>query len=286
MGSFKDADRLSKYQFTGKDKVLQKVMTRFIGCIDLHNGEVKQIVGGTLTENEDDTPKTNFVSEKSSSYYAELYKKNNVSGSHVIKLGPNNDKAAMDAIRAAPGFLQVGGGINDSNCKEWLKYADKVIITSWLFSKDGKFLLQNLKKISELCSKENLVVDLSCRKTNNDKWVVAMNKWQTLTDLELNEKTFIDLSQYTDEFLIHAADVEGLCRGIDEELVVKLYEWTKNIGRNIKIVYAGGAKSVNDLKLVEKLSHGKVDLTYGSSLDIFGGKLVKFDDCCKWNSTH
>ncbi|SMN21153.1 similar to Saccharomyces cerevisiae YIL020C HIS6 Phosphoribosyl-5-amino-1-phosphoribosyl-4-imidazolecarboxiamide isomerase, catalyzes the fourth step in histidine biosynthesis [Maudiozyma saulgeensis] len=260
-------------------------MTRFIGCIDLHNGEVKQIVGGTLTENDKDTPKTNFVSEKSSEYYAQLYKKNNVTGSHVIKLGPNNDQAALEALQAAPGFLQVGGGINDTNCQEWLKYADKIIITSWLFNKDGNFLLSNLEKISSLCGKDRLVVDLSCRRTKDNKWIVAMNKWQTLTDMELNENTFKELGKYTNEFLIHAADVEGLCKGIDEELVAKLYEWTKELD-NVKIVYAGGAKSVNDLQLVDELSHGKVDLTYGSSLDIFGGKLVKFDDCCAWNSTH
>ncbi|KAG0669359.1 Enzyme that catalyzes the fourth step in the histidine pathway [Maudiozyma exigua] len=261
-------------------------MTRYIGCIDLHNGEVKQIVGGTLTEDEKDTPKTNFISEKSSSYYAQLYKDNNVTGSHVIKLGPNNDTAALEALKAASGFLQIGGGINDTNCKEWLKYADKVILTSWLFNKEGKFLQENLSQISKLCGKEHLVVDLSCRRTKDNKWIVAMNKWQTLTDMELNTTTFRELCTYTNEFLIHAADVEGLCRGIDEELVTKLYEWTKDLTNDINIVYAGGAKSIFDLELVERLSNGKVDLTYGSSLDIFGGKLVKFSDCCEWNSAH
>lgn len=261
-------------------------MTRYIGCIDLHNGQVKQIVGGTLTEDKDDTLKTNFVSEKSSSYYAELYKSNNVTGSHVIKLGPNNDSAALEALKAAPNFMQVGGGINDTNCLEWLKYADKVIITSWLFNKEGKFLHENLRKVSTMCGKDHLVVDLSCRRTLDKRWIVAMNKWQTLTDLELNENTFTNLSQYTNEFLIHAADVEGLCKGIDEELVENLYEWTKKLDNSVKIVYAGGAKSVSDLALVDKLSHGKVDLTYGSSLDIFGGELVCFEDCCEWNSTH
>lgn len=109
-----------------------------------------------------------------------------------------------------------------------------------------------------------------------------MNKWQTLTDLELNAETFRKLKEYTSEFLIHAADVEGLCGGIDEQLVSKLYEWTKNYD-DLKIVYAGGAKSIDDLRLVDELSHGKVDLTFGSSLNIFGGNLVKFEDCCKWN---
>ncbi|CCD23211.1 1-(5-phosphoribosyl)-5- ((5-phosphoribosylamino)methylideneamino)imidazole-4-carboxamide isomerase HIS6 NDAI_0B01770 [Naumovozyma dairenensis CBS 421] len=267
-------------------------MTRFIGCIDLHNGEVKQIVGGTLTETnkktESDTLKTNFVSQYPSSHYAKLYKTHNVTGSHVIKLGPNNDTAALEALKEAPNFLQVGGGINDTNCLEWLVYASKVIVTSWLFDKDGSFQMDRLKKISQICGKDRLVIDLSCRRTPSNKWVVAMNKWQTLTNLELNEEVFKLLSEYSDEFLIHAADVEGLCKGIDEELVTKLYEWTKDIkhSESIKIVYAGGAKSVTDLNLVEKLSNAKVDLTYGSSLDIFGGKLVKFADCCQWNEEH
>lgn len=264
-------------------------MTRFVGCIDLHNGQVKQIVGGTLTDSADDSLRTNFVSQHSSSHYAQLYRDNKVSGCHVIKLGPNNDEAALQALKQTPNFLQVGGGINDTNCLQWLQHASKVIVTSWLFSKEGSFQLPNLVKLAQMCGKERIVVDLSCRKRvdqQGTRWVVAMNKWQTLTDLTLNEQTFRLLSEYTDEFLIHAADIEGLCRGIDEELVTKLYEWTRSLPSEIKIVYAGGAKSVSDLELVDKLSCGKVDLTYGSALDIFGGTLVKFSDCCKWNESH
>lgn len=261
-------------------------MTKFIGCIDLHNGQVKQIVGGTLTEEQDSSLETNFVSSQPSSYYAKLYKDNGIQGCHVIKLGLNNDLAAKDALRAAPKFLQVGGGINDTNCEEWLEHASKIIITSWLFDSEGKFQIDRVEKLSSICGKDRIVVDLSCRRTQDGRWIVAMNKWQKLTDLELNEETFISLSRYTNEFLIHAADVEGLCSGIDEKLVLQLYEWTKNIKTPLTIVYAGGAKSVDDLKLVDDLSHGKVDLTYGSSLDIFGGSLVKFEDCCQWNVSH
>lgn len=264
-------------------------MTRFVGCIDLHNGQVKQIVGGTLTDKADDTPRTNFVSQHSSSHYAQLYHDNKVTGCHVIKLGPNNDDAALQALKQAPNFLQVGGGINDTNCLQWLEYASKVIVTSWLFDKQGVFQLDNLVKLAQMCGKDRIVIDLSCRKKIDEqgtRWIVAMNRWQTLTDLELNEETFKSLCEYSNEFLIHAADVEGLCRGIDEELVTKLYEWTKNLPSQIKIVYAGGAKSASDLDLVDKLSHGKVDLTYGSALDIFGGSLVKFNDCCNWNESH
>lgn len=257
-------------------------MTKFVGCIDLHGGEVKQIVGGTLSE-KDESLRTNFVSRHKSDYYASLYKNHKVAGCHVIKLGANNDEAAKLALQAAPKFLQVGGGINDTNCLEWLEYASKVIVTSWLFDKQGHFQLDNLKKISRICGRNRLVVDLSCRRVDNG-WVVAMNKWQTLTDLPLNRETLKSLSAYTDEFLIHAADVEGLCRGIDEELVSQLSQWTEDL--EVKLVYAGGAKSVQDLQLVEKLSKGKVDLTFGSSLDIFGGSLVKFQDCIEWNEAH
>lgn len=264
-------------------------MTRFVSCIDLHNGQVKQIVGATLTDNASDAPTTNFVSQHSAGHYARLYREHNVSGCHVIKLGPNNDAAALEALRAAPGFLQVGGGINYDNCLDWLRDASKIILTSWLFDSQGHFQLDRLQKISERCGKHRLVVDLSCRRVQHPdgrtQWIVAMNKWQKLTDLELSADTFRALSAYTQEFLIHAADVEGLCRGIDESLVENLYNWTCDLP-DLKIVYAGGAKSVQDLALVHKLSHGKVDLTYGSALDIFGGNLVNFADCCKWNETH
>lgn len=259
-------------------------MTRFIGCIDLHNGEVKQLVGGTLTDKKhDDKLKINFISSKPSSYYAQLYKKHDVTGSHVIKLGPNNDNAAQKALKAAPGFLQVGGGINDTNCQEWLKYASKVIVTSWLFDKEGNFLIDRLVKLNGICGKDRIVVDLSCKKTKDGKWIVAMNKWQTLTKLELNQDTFTKMGQYTNEFLIHAADVEGLCNGVDELLITKLFEWTRGLDKSLKLVYAGGAKSVDDLALVHRLSKGKVDLTFGSALDIFGGKHVTFKKCCEWN---
>ncbi|AMD20659.1 HDL085Cp [Eremothecium sinecaudum] len=265
-------------------------MTRFTGCIDLHAGKVKQIVGGTLADTDDSNPTVNFVSSHSPSYYARLYAESGVSGSHVIKLGPKNDEAALEALKTAIGFLQVGGGINIDNCQYWLQYASKVIVTSWLFDKVGSFQIDRLKAISERCGKDRLVVDLSCRRvasaTEVPKWVIAMNKWQTMTKLELNQATLELLANYTDEFLVHAADVEGLCGGIDEELVEHLGKWAGSLKHNVTIVYAGGAKSIKDLEQVEKLSNGKVDLTYGSSLDIFGGKLVRFIDCCRWNQEH
>lgn len=170
------------------------------------------------------------------------------------------------------GALQVGGGINDKNALEWLEAgAEKVIVTSHLFP-SSRFSLERLQQLSDLAGKDRLVVDVSCRR-RDDRWYVAMNKWQDITDMEVNKESLALLAQYCSEFLIHAADVEGLCQGIDEELVTKLGEWV-----NIPTTYAGGAKDVSDLDLVDRLSYGKVDLTYGSSLDIFGGTLVNFDD--------
>lgn len=276
-------------------------MTKFRGCIDIHSGQVKQIVGGTLTQddttelNDKSTTTENFVSTKPSSYYAELYKNAGINGCHVIKLGsnPENDEAAKLACQLWPNNLQVGGGINGDNALEWLDVhkASHVILTSWLFSDsdEGKeFDWVKLKQVSELVGKSRLIVDLSCRELRVDdkiEWVVAMNKWQTLTNSRLSAEFLGEVSQHCDEFLIHAADVEGLCNGIDVNLVAKLGEWCPE-GFEGKIVYAGGARLVKDLDTVSKLSDDKVDLTYGSALDVFGGKLVKFDDLVSWNELH
>ncbi|KAK7184333.1 Histidine biosynthesis bifunctional protein hisB [Paraphaeosphaeria sporulosa] len=265
-------------------------MTRFRPCIDLHNGDVKQIVGGTLGTSEAEL-KTNFTSTEPSAHYAELYHRYRLSGAHIIMLGPGNDKAAKDALaawRAAgaaeaqdkwSGEIQVGGGIKESNAREWIENgADKVIITSALFP-DNIFSMERLKAILEALDndKNKLVIDLSCRR-KDDKWFVATNKWQVITEFELTQESISLLEPYCSEFLIHAADVEGLQRGIDHELVSKLAKWC-----SIPVTYAGGGRSLEDLELVKKLSNGKVDLTIGSALDIFGGSGVKFEDCVKWN---
>lgn len=250
--------------------------SKFVGCIDIHNGQVKQIVGNTLSD-ESSTLKTNFVSTHDSAYYAELYKTNNVLNSHVIKLGPNCEEAAELALKTWPKKLQIGGGITADNALQWIeKGASKVIVTSYLFP-SGKLDMQRLEALVQSVSKENLVIDLSCRRTQTG-WVVAMDRWQRLTEFELNEQNIKELSKYCSEFLVHAADVEGLCQGIDEQLVQKLGEWC-----DIPVVYAGGARDASDLIKVNTLSHGKVDLTYGSSLDIFGGK-VKFSEMVALNN--
>lgn len=250
--------------------------TRFRPCIDIHSGVVKQIVGGTLDTNE---LKTNWVSEKPATYYAELYKQHNLEGGHVIMLGPNCSEAAESALQAWPGKLQIGGGINDVNAKEWLaRGAEKVIVTSWLFP-DGQFSMKRLNMLSQAITPEKLVIDLSCRMNKGKSgWTVAMNKWQTLTTLEISNDSLNMLKSHCSEFLIHAADVEGLQGGIDEHLVEYLGLWAQNQPSSFRITYAGGAKSVDDLETVNRLSGGYVDLTIGSALDIFGGS-TKFLDC-------
>jgi len=225
-----------------------------------------------LSEATPDSLKTNFISSQSPSYFANLYREHNLTGGHVIKLGPGNDAAAEEALKTWPGGLHIGGGITDENAQSWLDLgAEKVIVTSYLFPQ-AKFSLERLQKLVAAIGKDRLVIDLSCRKKDGG-WFVAMNKWQDITDLEITQESIHMLSQYCSEFLIHAADVEGLCQGIDEDLVSRLGQWV-----NIPTTYAGGAKDITDLDLVDLLSGGRVDLTYGSALDIFGGTRVKFVD--------
>ncbi|KAH0596208.1 hypothetical protein MHUMG1_06069 [Metarhizium humberi] len=254
-------------------------MTRFRPCIDLHAGQVKQIVGGTL-DSASSALQTNYVSQHPPSHFAELYRSNSLEGAHVIMLGPGNTEPAKQALQAWPGHLQVGGGINDKNAKEWVDAgASKVIITSYLFP-GGKFSQSRLDAVLGALSgdKNRLVIDLSCRRRGEASWFVAMDKWQTITDMEVNQESVKALEPYCSEFLIHAADNEGLQKGIDEKLVERLAEWC-----SIPVTYAGGGRYLEDLDLVKRLSGGKVDLTIGSALDCFGGNGVKFDDCVVWN---
>lgn len=251
--------------------------TRFRPCIDLHEGKVKQIVGGTL-DSEETELETNFVSEKDPAWYAELYASDQLHGGHVIKLGPGNDEAARAALGAWPGGLQIGGGISPNNASEWLEAgASHVISTSCLFNSDAKFQPNVLEQLVSEVGAEKLVIDLSCRR-REDRWIVAMNRWQTPTDLEVTHATLSELASSCAEFLIHAADVEGKCGGIDADLVAMLGKWGEK-----PITYAGGASSLEDLHLVDRLSSGKVDLTIGSALDIFGGSGVKYRDCVAHN---
>ena len=248
----------------------------FRPCIDLHEGKVKQIVGATLTE-EAQGLRTNFVSERPAAWYAELYKRDGLQGGHVILLGPGNEDAAREALRAHPGGLQVGGGINAAQAKSWLEAgASHVIVTSYVF-REGLLDWERLRGLVGAIGRERLVLDLSCRRRGEDYFVVT-DRWQKFTQLTIARDTLEQLAGYCDEFLIHAADVEGLCRGIDAELVRKLGQWTPG-----PTTYAGGARSLADLEEVTRLGRGRIDLTIGSALDIFGGSGVRYADVVAFN---
>jgi phosphoribosylformimino-5-aminoimidazole carboxamide ribotide isomerase len=246
----------------------------FRPCIDLHEGKVKQIVGGTLG---DAGLRTNFVSENPAAWFAELYKRDGLAGGHVIMLGAGNEPEARSALAAFPGGLQIGGGINAANARDWLDAgASHVIVTSWVF-REGRVDWVRLDELAKAIGREKLVLDLSCRKRTEDYFVVT-DRWQNFTELAVNAETLGKFSKFCAEFLVHAVDVEGLCRGIDRELVEKLGEWTP-----VSTTYAGGANSLADLEDVARLGQGRVDLTIGSALDIFGGSGVKYEDCVKFN---
>lgn len=252
-------------------------MTKFRPCIDLHNGSVKQIVGGSLSDDGRGL-QTNFESDRPAGYYANIYKKDDLRGGHVIKLGAGNDAAAREALAAFPGGLQLGGGIALENATDWLRAgASHVIVTSWLFDPEGHFLPGRLDQLVAEVGKECLILDLSCR-GKADGWVVAMNRWQTPTDLEIDAATIVELAASCAEFLVHAADVEGKCGGVDQRLVEFL-----GLHSPVPVTYAGGANAFEDLATVDRLSGGKVDLTIGSALDLFGGSQIKYADCVAWN---
>ena len=247
----------------------------FRPCIDLHEGKVKQIVGGTLGVPSD--LRTNFVSEKPAAWFAELYQRDALMGGHVIMLGPGNENAARSALGAFRGGMHIGGGINSQNARSWLDAgASHVIVTSWVF-REGRVDWERLAELVTAIGKDKLVMDLSCRKRGENYFVVT-DRWQKFTELIVNEETLQKFSAYCAEFLVHAVDVEGLCNGIDRDWVAKLGRWTP-----IPMTYAGGASSINDLAEVTRLGQGKVDLTIGSALDIFGGSGVKYEDCVKFN---
>lgn len=239
---------------------------RFRPCIDIHQGKVKQIVGETLQSDASQVVE-NFVSDRGADYYASLYKEDGLTGGHIVMLGGGNRDAALSALRAYPGGLQIGGGITADNAADYLREgASHVIVTSYVF-RDGRLQMDNLRKIVSEVGKERLVLDLSC-KERDGKWYVVTNQWTTFSDLEVNERAIRELESYCDEFLIHAVDVEGKREGVQEKLASKLAEWVR-----IPATYAGGARSIADLQRFRDITGGKLDITIGSALDIFGGTL-------------
>ncbi|MCU0785384.1 MAG: phosphoribosylformimino-5-aminoimidazole carboxamide ribotide isomerase [Verrucomicrobia bacterium] len=248
----------------------------FRPCIDLHEGKVKQIVGGTL-EGAPGRLRTNFVSDRSAAWFAELYRRDGLTGGHIIMLGPGNETEARAALAVYPGGLQIGGGLNASNARAWLDAgASHVIVTSWVF-RDGRLDSARLNELVKAVGKTRLVLDLSCRR-RGDNYFVVTDRWQKFTELAISVETLESLAHSCAGFLVHAVDVEGLCRGIDRELVEKLGR-----GSPIPTTYAGGANSIADLEEVTRLGRGRIDLTIGSALDIFGGNGVKYAEVVAFN---
>ena len=248
---------------------------RFRPCIDLHDGVVKQIVGTTLSDTADDGPKTNFQARKPAAWFADLYRRDKLTGGHVIQLGPGNAEAARSALSRWPGGLQVGGGINADNASGWLDAgASHVIVTSWVFH-DGRIDMPRLEKLIQRIGKSHLVLDLSCRRRNDD-YLVATDRWQTFTKEAVIYPFMDSLCDYCDEFLIHAVDVEGRCAGIETELVEYLGGW-----QGLPITYAGGISSQQDIDRIDSLGNGKIDFTVGSALDIFGGNGLRYEDLAR-----
>lgn len=245
---------------------------RFRPCIDIHNGKVKQIVGGSLTDTGTGA-KENYVSTHGADHYAVLYKERGLEGGHIIILNKKGTpeyeasrKEALRALAAWPGGMQIGGGIDADNAKSYIDAgASHVIVTSYIFD-DVKLGYNKLEKLVRAVGREKIVIDLSCR-YNNGSYYVVTDRWQTFTEVRVDKETLDTLGDYCDEYLIHGVDVEGLKQGIDERLITILADTDKTV------TYAGGISKPEDISLIHRLGRGRIDYTIGSALDIFGGKL-------------
>lgn len=255
----------------------------FRPCIDIHDGKVKQIVGGSLTEaDRASIVKENFVAEMDAAFYAKLYKSRGIRGGHVILLNgvgtggyEKTKEQALLALSAYPGGLQVGGGITAENAGEYLEAgASHVVVTSYVF-RQGKIDYERLEKLKNAVGKEHLVLDLSCRKKEQG-YVVVTDRWQNETKEYVTEELMDKLADFCDEFLIHAVDVEGKSGGIEKELVKKLGAWGE-----IPVTYAGGVHNFEDLRLLKELGQNRVNVTIGSALDLFGGNM-KFEEVIEY----
>lgn len=246
---------------------------KFRPCIDIHNGSVKQIVGGSLTDRENQA-RDNFVSEYDAKYYAEMYRDDGLTDGHIILLNPKTSEyyeknltLAREALAAYPKGMQIGGGIDDTNAELFLDMgASKVIVTSYVF-RDGKIDFERLERLCALVDKEHLVLDLSCRYVEDDYYIVT-DRWQKTTAETLSVQTLAMLSEYCSEFLVHAVDVEGKASGVEKEVIKRLGAFEL-----LPVTYAGGIHSLSDIMWIKEAGDNHVDYTIGSALDLFGGKI-------------
>jgi phosphoribosylformimino-5-aminoimidazole carboxamide ribotide isomerase len=249
---------------------------QFRPCIDLHGGVVKQIVGSTLSDVDPGAVETNFIASKPPSWFAALYRADHLTGGHIIKLGPGNDAAAEEALTAWPGGMQLGGGITAENAGKWLdKGASEVIVTSYVF-RDGVVDTNRLSKLVAAVGRKKLVLDLSCRK-KGDSYFIVTDRWQKFTSVAIGPEVLDTLAKSCSEFLVHAADVEGKCSGIEKTLVEMLALWAP-----LPTTYAGGVRDLSDLQLIRDAGKGRLDCTVGSALDIFGGKTLTYKDAVRF----
>lgn len=250
---------------------------RFRPCIDIHNGKVKQIVGGSL-QDQGDQAQENYVAEQDAPFFARLYQSRGIRGGHIILLNPATSpyyeatrQQAIEALEAYPGGMQIGGGIREDNAESFLDAgASHVIVTSYVF-KNGVINWENLEKLERAVGRKHLVLDLSCRKKDGQYYIVT-DRWQKFTDECVTEELLDRLQGYADEFLIHAVDVEGKASGIEYGLVELLGGWNK-----IPVTYAGGIGSFENLKELSEYGKHHLNYTIGSALDLFGGSM-KFED--------
>jgi phosphoribosylformimino-5-aminoimidazole carboxamide ribotide isomerase len=253
----------------------------FRPCIDIHNGKVKQIVGGSLTD-AGNYARENFVSGQDAAFYADFYRKDGIRGGHIILLNKEGSEfyektreQALLALRSYPGGLQVGGGIHPENAGDYLDAgASHVIVTSYVF-RDGQMNRANLDAMERAVGREHLVLDLSCRRKGDDYYIVT-DRWQRFTDVRLTPEVLDELAGHCAEFLIHAVDVEGKAHGIEKPLVQMLGDW-----QGIPVTYAGGVGSFEDLRELKMLGKGRLNVTIGSALDLFGGPM-KYEDVVKF----
>ena len=249
---------------------------KFRPCIDIHNGHVVQIVGSSLKD-KGDSALENFVSERDSAYYANLYKENGLDGGHIIILNGKDSEyyeatkaEALKALKAYPGGMQIGGGITAENAKEYINAgASHIIVTSYVFS-DGIICYNNLDRLVEAVGKDHIVLDVSCR-LKDGKYYVVTDRWQVFTDVVFDEELISDLSKYCDERLVDAVDVEGKKSGINVE-IANILKASK-----IPVTYAGGISTYDDIEKIRSIGEGRIDFTIGTALDIFGG-LLKMEE--------
>jgi phosphoribosylformimino-5-aminoimidazole carboxamide ribotide isomerase len=245
---------------------------RFRPCIDIHNGKVKQIVGGSLSDDGKNTSE-NFVSDKDAAYYADIYRQHGLYGGHIAMLNAygtheyeTTRAEALKALKAYPGGLQIGGGINADNAHEFIEAgASHVIVTSYVF-RDGMIDTDRLEKLKAAVGSSRVVLDLSCRSRDGEYYIVT-DRWQKFTEHKLETEIFDRLKGYCDEFLVHAVDVEGKKSGIDEKVIAILADVPYTI------TYAGGISCIGDIRLIREIGCGRIDVTVGSALELFGGSL-------------